>query len=88
MQLKQFLSTLDRGEPSKIAKELGLSISHLSQMASGSCPISPIRACEIEFVTGKKVMRWDLRPKDWHLIWPELIDTAGAPQVSEVNHVS
>lgn len=24
---------------------------------------------------------WDLRPDDWHLIWPELIGTEGAPVV-------
>ncbi len=26
-------------------------------------------------------MRWDLRPNDWHLIWPELIGTDGAPKI-------
>jgi len=26
-------------------------------------------------------MRWDLRQEDWHLIWPELIGTQGAPMV-------
>jgi DNA-binding transcriptional regulator YdaS (Cro superfamily) len=24
--------------------------------------------------------RWDLRPNDWHVIWPELIGTKGAPK--------
>lgn len=27
--------------------------------------------------------RWHLRPNDWHLIWPELIGTPGAPTVPE-----
>jgi hypothetical protein len=27
------------------------------------------------------VRRWDIRPKDWHRIWPELIGAAGAPQI-------
>ena len=33
-------------------------------------------------------LRWDLRPDDWHRIWPELIGTEGAPEVpsSEVSH--
>jgi hypothetical protein len=27
------------------------------------------------------VRRWDLRPDDWHRIWPELVGADGAPQV-------
>lgn len=26
-----------------------------------------------------QVRRWDLRPADWHRIWPELIGAEGAP---------
>ena len=29
------------------------------------------------------VPRWDLRPDDWHRIWPELIGADGAPPVPE-----
>lgn len=29
------------------------------------------------------VRRWDLRPDDWHRIWPELIGAEGAPGVPE-----
>lgn len=35
----------------------------------------------IERATDGKVRRWDLRPEDWHLIWPELIGSDGAPPV-------
>lgn len=38
----------------------------------------------IENLTARAVRRWDLRPKDWHLIWPELIGSEGAPSL-EVN---
>lgn len=31
--------------------------------------------------SGLWVKRWHLRPDDWHRIWPELIGTAGAPEV-------
>ena len=37
----------------------------------------------IEQDTGRAVMRWDLRPDDWHLIWPELIGQPGAPAVEQ-----
>ncbi|MDB5975187.1 MAG: hypothetical protein JWR07_1947 [Nevskia sp.] len=29
-------------------------------------------------------MRWDLRPNDWYLIWPELIGVEGAPSVPAI----
>lgn len=35
----------------------------------------------IERATGGKVRVWDLRPDDWHRIWPMLIGTDGAPEV-------
>lgn len=31
----------------------------------------------------KGIPRWDLRPDDWHRIWPELIGADGAPSVPE-----
>lgn len=36
---------------------------------------------EIEKSAGMK--RWDLRPDDWHRIWPELIGQPGAPAIPE-----
>lgn len=33
----------------------------------------------IEKATSGAVRRWDLRPDDWHRIWPELIGAEGAP---------
>lgn len=35
----------------------------------------------IEQATQRRVRRWDLRPDDWHRIWPELIGAEGAPPV-------
>lgn len=34
------------------------------------------------------VARWVLFPTDWHLIWPELIGTPGAPAVPEQKAVA
>ena len=44
---------------------------------------SPENCVSIEQATGSKVMRWDLRPLDWHRIWPELINADGAPEVPQ-----
>ena len=35
-------------------------------------PVPIIRCVEIEELTGGMVTRKQLRPDDWHLIWPEL----------------
>lgn len=44
----------------------------------------PVEQCAaIERATGGTVRRWDLRPQDWHLIWPELIGAEGAPALVE-----
>jgi DNA-binding transcriptional regulator YdaS (Cro superfamily) len=43
----------------------------------GSVP--PEHCAAIDQATG--VRRWDLRPDDWHRIWPELIGAEGAPKV-------
>lgn len=43
---------------------------------------TPIEHCAaIEHATSGAVRRWDLRPDDWHRIWPELIGADGAPEV-------
>lgn len=31
--------------------------------------------------TKSKIKRWDLRPNDWFLIWPELVGKKGAPKI-------
>lgn len=38
-------------------------------------------AAVLERLSSGAVRRWDLFPRDWHLIWPELIGTEGAPAV-------
>lgn len=72
MDLKTYLATLERGGVSKLADEIGVSASFLSQMASGSSSINPARCVLIEVATKHAVTRRELRPNDWASIWPEL----------------
>lgn len=44
---------------------------------------SPENCVAIEVATDRAVRRWDLRPNDWHRIWPELIGAEGAPPIDE-----
>lgn len=50
------------------------------QLATGTRPVPAERCAAIEVASNLAVRRWDLRPTDWHLIWPELVGTEGAPQ--------
>lgn len=72
MNLKTYLSELERGGASRLAEALGVSISYLSQMAAGTAAISPARCVAIEQATAGAVTRRDLRPDDWAQIWPEM----------------
>lgn len=74
MNLKTYLSSLERGGSARLAAELEISASYLSQLASGDSAISPARCVEIESATDGAVCRKDLRPDDWQSIWPELAD--------------
>lgn len=46
----------------------GIPAGRLIELAADIERVSPLR-------------RWNLRPDDWHRIWPELIGTDGAPEV-------
>jgi DNA-binding transcriptional regulator YdaS (Cro superfamily) len=69
-----------RGLTAEIAKALGIAPAYLSQMANGTRPVPAAVAPALERELSFEVRRWDLRPKDWHLIWPELIGADGAPE--------
>ncbi|MEC3764994.1 transcriptional regulator [Cupriavidus sp. SS-3] len=72
MNLKTYISQGGRGTAARLASGLGVSPSFLSQMAKGTAAISPERCVLIEQHTLGVVGRRDLRPQDWHRIWPEL----------------
>lgn len=79
MDLNTYLAT-PRGRTKSLSEALGVSGSLVAQWARGK-PISAERCVPIERATDGEVRRWDLRPLDWHLIWPELIGAVGAPAV-------
>jgi DNA-binding transcriptional regulator YdaS (Cro superfamily) len=74
MKLRLYLDTLPRGGVSEFATRIGVSPVYLSQLAveqDGRVP-SPALCVVIERESNRAVLRQDLRPLDWHLIWPEL----------------
>ena len=65
------------------ADRIGVTRVYLSQLAAGlnDRQPSPTLCVVIERESQGAVKRWDLRPDDWHLIWPELVGSKGAPKV-------
>lgn len=62
-----------------IANLVGESPSFVNQWVNGKRPV-PAKACvAIEQATNGQVTRQEIRPDDWHLIWPELVHVT--PQI-------
>lgn len=83
MKLADYLNEQGRGSASRLASAVGAFASDVSSWAHGGRPVPPPRCPAIESATEGKVARWDLRPDDWHQIWPELIGKPGAPAVAQ-----
>ena len=60
------------GSLAAVARELNMKAPSVFSWKEKRIPI--IRCIEIENITDKKITRKELRPDDWHLIWPELAD--------------
>lgn len=69
----------EAGGPAEVARICKVTTPSVVQWRQRGVPIE--RAVEIEQGTGGRVMRWDLRPTDWHRIWPELVVHPLAPAV-------
>ena len=64
------------GSQSALAAILKVRQPTVSEWSRGDRPVPVERCVEIEIATGGTVTRRDLRPNDWHRIWPELITAA------------
>jgi DNA-binding transcriptional regulator YdaS (Cro superfamily) len=65
-----------------LALALTVSVQRLANwIERGGVPLDHCAA--VESATKGAVMRWDLRPDDWHLIWPELRKRKDAPAIPE-----
>jgi len=61
---------------SDLANTAGCSVGTLYQVALAHKKPSAKLATRIQAATNGVVSRRDLRPDDWHLIWPELAETS------------
>ena len=71
------------GSQSALARLLGKSQPHIFKWLNSPNSIPPEHCAAIERVTGGAVTRQELRPHDWHLIWPELVDAGDREAASD-----
>ena len=71
MKLKDYCEQ-NIGSQKDLAAALGVSAGFVSHMVMGRRVVPPKYCPRIEEITGGQVTRKDLRPDDWHEIWPEL----------------
>lgn len=59
------------GGITKLAESMGLSPQVVSNWRARGVPLD--KCASLELATSGAVTRRDLRPDDWHRIWPELV---------------
>ena len=78
MKIKEFIHPLQKaalayGSQAALARALGVSKGALNQWKTPGRGVPVIHCVAIERLCKGRVTRKDLRPHDWHEIWPELV---------------
>lgn len=81
MKLSAYIKRFSAQQRAEFAIAVGTTLGHFQNVAYEQRVASAALAKQIAIGTQRAVAEWDLRPNDWHLIWPELIGTEGAPAV-------
>lgn len=81
--LRSYLNGLDRAEQAVYAKQCGTTVGYLRKACSVGQPLREKLCALLELHSHRAVTRQDLRPEDWHVIWPELRSAADAEAASE-----
>jgi DNA-binding transcriptional regulator YdaS (Cro superfamily) len=71
------------GGQAALAAAVGVKQQHVWNWLNRGGSVPTDHCAAIEQATDRAVMRWDLRPNDWHRVWPELINQPGAPAIPE-----
>lgn len=79
MPLIDYWRSLTVPERKVLAALCETSVGFLQNVAYGYRACGAALASDIERATDGAVRRWELRPDDWHRIWPELLGVDGAP---------
>lgn len=77
------MNILTTGDRARLAALAGINEAYLYQCLSGRREMGARVAVKVEQATRGELKRWQLCTRTWHLLWPELIDAEGAPEVPE-----
>lgn len=72
MNLNTYLLDQGKGSAAKLSRQTEIPTALISQYRHGVRKVPATHCVRIENATDKKVPREDLRPVDFHFIWPEL----------------
>jgi hypothetical protein len=81
MKLADYLKRFNPPERAEFALKVGTTLGHLNNVSYELRTASAALTRQLAIETGRAVAEWELRPDDWHLIWPELIGSEGAPGI-------
>lgn len=83
MDLKTYLKSLPDDEArAAFAESCGTTIGHMrNTLYDANKKLAPAVCVKAEKNSAGALMRWHLRPGDWHEIWPELRARKGAPSI-------
>lgn len=89
MDLYDFIKPLTDVELARLATQCRTTPLYLWKLArlirrNGTSPMNALTACLIETHSNQKVKRWESIPDEWHVIWPELIGSPGAPCIPKM----
>lgn len=74
MDLKNYLASLpSEDERQRFAAGCDTTIGHLRNVSYGLRRPAPNLCVILEVKSGQAMTRRELRPDDWHRIWPELV---------------
>ena len=76
MELKKYFFDLAPDARQAFAESVGTTPKHLTNASYGYKTLGEKVCVAIEQKTGRIVTRQEMRPTDWHLIWPELAEKA------------
>lgn len=80
--VREIIDLLDG--PAAAARQLGVKPPSVIEWRNRNA--IPIERCAlVEKAIKGRYMRWHMRPVDWHLIWPELVNDPSAPPVPGVS---
>lgn len=71
----------DAPRAAQVVAALKITSATVAEWRSGRRHVPIARCAQLERMFPGRFDRRDLRPNDWHLIWPELIGPEGAPAV-------